>query len=132
MVRTVSSGRRSVNMSAQCCQVLAWLGNSSGGRATNTLPVDTKMHAIARAADDALIGLQLFGGLEPMVDAQAGSGTAIDHGDHELHLAHAWPTVVDLSQSKRAAQALSKPCISHEFPLPNGEPEVGRLSGEAT
>ena len=34
-----------------------------------------KMHAIARAADDALIGLQLFGGLEPMVDAQAGSGT---------------------------------------------------------
>jgi hypothetical protein len=45
-----------------------------------------KVNAIARATGDALIGLRLVGGLEPMVDAQTGRGAAIHDGNHSISL----------------------------------------------
>lgn len=46
-----------------------------------------KVHAIACATGDALIGFRPVGWLEPMVDAQSARGAVIDNGDHLFILA---------------------------------------------
>ena len=48
-----------------------------------------QVHAIARATGYRLVGLGLLGGLEPMVDAEAGGRTSIHDGDHAPSVGHA-------------------------------------------
>ncbi len=57
-----------------------------------------EVRAIARPANDTLIGLRLVGRLEPMVDTQPGRGTAIDNGDHGVRLASLATRHCDSSQ----------------------------------